>query len=117
MKNYYKRINKSDYEGASIKAIEGYENLKSANGVIVSNDENGEFILVPTELIGEFIVTYLSREDIEKEGFDASVLSDEDMNDLADSLEDGILDDGIYWYLVNSFMEDNFGQEANNEED
>ena len=55
MNKYYYRINKSDF------TLYDYEGLKANPQVITANDENGEYILVPTEIIDVFIVTTITR--------------------------------------------------------
>lgn len=48
--NYYKRINRSEniFENAPIALQKSYEALKANDKVIVANDAEGEFLLVPT---------------------------------------------------------------------
>lgn len=98
--NYYKRIDKSSCNG--IKAMEEhYAQLKAKKGVIVSKDDNREFILVPTELLGEFIVTHVSREDFKIAGYDGDNVTNEAMRELAEALEDEITaDGGMYWLTI-----------------
>ena len=56
---YYKRIEKKDYFyiNAPIALEKSYETMKSKKGVIVSSDDNGEFLLVPTQMVDEFVPT------------------------------------------------------------
>ena len=97
--NYYKRIEKREFffENAPIAPQKSYENLKANNKVIVANDDCGEFLLVPTEMIDEFILTAISRADLKGRGFDADKLSDEDMQDIADNMADDYIEYGGYW--------------------
>ena len=97
--NYYKRIEKREFffENAPIAPQKSYESLKANNKVIVSNDECGEFLLVPTEMVDEFILTAISRADLKGRGFDADKLSDEDMRDIADNMADDYIEYGGYW--------------------
>ena len=97
--NYYKRIEKREFffENAPIAPQKSYESLKANNKVIVSNDECGEFLLVPTEMVDEFILTAISRADLKGRGFDADKLSDEDMQDIADNMADDYIEYGGYW--------------------
>lgn len=97
--NYYKRIEKREFffENAPIAPQKSYENLKANNKVIVANDDCGEFLLVPTEMVDEFILTAISRADLKGRGFDADKLSDEDMQDIADNMADDYIEYGGYW--------------------
>lgn len=97
--NYYKRINRNEniFENAPIALQKSYEALKANNKVIVANDDCGEFLLVPTEMIDEFILTAVSRADLKSRGFDADNLSDEDMQDIADNMADDYIEYGGYW--------------------
>ena len=97
--NYYKRIEKREFffENAPIAPQKSYENLKANNKVIVANDDCGEFLLVPTEMVDEFILTAISRADLKGRGFDADNLSDEDMQDIADNMADNYIEYGGYW--------------------
>ena len=88
--NYYLRINKSDY------TLYDYNGLKKNNNVITANDEKGEYILVPSELIDVFVVTTISREDIKDAGYNAENLSDEDMHSFAEDFEASLLESGEY---------------------
>lgn len=97
--NYYKRINRNEhiFENAPIALQKGYEALKANDKVIVANDAEGEFLLVPTEMVDEFILTAISRADLKGRGFDADKLSDEDMQDIADNMADDYIEYGGYW--------------------
>ncbi len=94
---YYKRIDKIE-NGFNPNAYnEMYNNLKAKRGVITSTDENGEFILIPCEMDGEFIITSVSRDDIKSLDLNDDKLSDADMSDIADKMADYFLDYGGYW--------------------
>ena len=97
--NYYKRIEKREFffENAPIAPQTSYESLKANNKVIVANDECGEFLLIPTEMVDEFILTAISRADLKGRGFDADNLSDEDMQNIADNMADDYIEYGGYW--------------------
>lgn len=97
--NYYKRINRSEniFENAPIALQKSYEALKANGKVIVANDVEGEFLLVPTEMVDEFILTAISRADLKGRGFDADKLSDDDMQDIADNMADDYIEYGGYW--------------------
>lgn len=99
---YYKRIEKSNYvfENAPIAIVKGYETLKNTNGVIVSSDDNGEFLLVPTNLVDEFIPTAVSREDLKTQGFDADSMTDEQVQEIADKMGEIWVGYGDYWYTM-----------------
>ena len=87
---YYKRIEKKDYFfiNAPIALEKSYETLKSKKGVIVSSDDNGEFLLVPTPMVDEFVPTTISRQDLISREFDPSELTDEQMQEIADKMGD-----------------------------
>lgn len=108
---YYKRIEKKDYFyiNAPIALQKSYETLKSKNGVIVSNDENGEFILVPTNLVDEFIITSVSREDILSQGYDPKDMTDEDMQDLASKMEEEYIEYGGFWDSLGALVNERWG--------
>ena len=93
---YYKKLYKKDYEYFT-EALKGYESAKENPNAIVGNDEHGEFVLVPTPVVGEFVVTCLSREDFRSEGFNPDNLSDEDMQTIADEMGDHFVEYGSYW--------------------
>lgn len=91
--SYYKRIEKSE------DWFYNYEELKNKDGVIVSNDNKGEFILVPTEMLGKFVPTTISRADLESRGFDPNALTDEQMQELADKM-------GSIWVGFDGYWEE-----------
>lgn len=97
--NYYKRINRSEniFENAPIALQKAYEELKANDKVLVAADDEGEFLLVPTEMVDEFILTAISRADLKGRGFDADKLSDSDMQDIADNMADDYIEYGGYW--------------------
>ena len=99
---YYKRINRNEniFENAPIALQKSYETLKNKKGVIVSSDDNGEFLLVPTEMVDEFIPTAVSREDLKSEGFDADSMTDEQVQEIADKMGDNWTGYGDYWYIM-----------------
>lgn len=98
--NYYKRINQSDYNG--IKSMEKYyAKLKKRKGVIVSNDKQGEFILVPSEMLGEFIVTSVSRVAFRIIGCNGDNVTKKAMRELANALEEEVTsENGMYWSVI-----------------
>ena len=100
--SYYKRIEKRNnvFENAPIAIMKGYETLKSTKGVIVSNDDNGEFLLVPTEMVDEFIPTAVSRADLQTQGFDADSMTDEQVQEIADKMGEIWTGYGDYWYIM-----------------
>lgn len=107
MRRYYKRIDKSDFvfKNAPIALKRSYEALKTKEGAIVSNDENGEFILIPSEMLDEFIPTTISREDLKSQGFDADSMTDENVQDIADDMADLWIGCGDYWGQMDSCAE------------
>lgn len=88
---YYKKIKKRNYLEKS------YETMKSKNGVIVSSDNNGEFLLVPTPMVDEFVPTTISRQDLITQGFDPSSLTDEQMQNIADKMGNLWVGFSDYW--------------------
>lgn len=99
MSKFYKRINKSEFAGIS-RAEKSYEEMKTRVGVIVSTDEQGEFILVPTEMLGEYVISHVSRADVRSAGFDPSKATDDEMQELADALEDKLTSDDYYEFIA-----------------
>ena len=99
---YYKRINRNEniFENAPIALQKSYEALKANDKVIVANDAEGEFLLVPTEMVDEFIPTAVSREDLKSEGFDADSMTDEQVQEIADKMGDNWTGYGDYWYIM-----------------
>lgn len=117
---YYKRIEKKDYFfiNAPIALEKSYETLKSKKGVIVSSDDNGEFLLVPTNLVGEFIPTAVSREDFKMQGFDVDSMTDEQVQEIADKMGENWTDCGDYWYIMDDLaIEMGFEKKEEEEED
>lgn len=104
---YYKRIEKKDYFfiNAPIALEKSYETLKGKKGVIVSSDDNGEFLLVPSEMLDEFIPTTISREDLKSQGFDADSMTDENVQDIADDMAGLWIGCGDYWGQMDSCAE------------
>ena len=97
--NYYKRINRNEnvFENAPIALQKAYEELKANGKVIVANDAEGEFLLVPTEMVDEFISVAISRADAKAIGYDADKISDSDMQYIADNVADALIEYGGYW--------------------
>jgi len=93
---YYKKIYKKSYEFNNV-ALQHYTEMEQNKDAVKSFDERGEFLLVPTELVGEFVVTTLSREDLEVIGADGEQISDNDMASIASEVEDGILEGAGFW--------------------
>lgn len=117
---YYKRIEKEDYFfiNAPIALEKSYETLKSKKGVIVSSDDNGEFLLVPTNLVGEFIPTAVSREDFKMQGFDVDSMTDEQVQEIADKMGENWTDCGDYWYIMDDLaIEMGFEKKEEEEEE
>ncbi len=115
---YYKRIEKRSYvfENAPIALEKSYKKLKNKKGVIVSSDDNGEFLLVPTPIVDEFVPTTISRQDLISQGFDPSELSDEQMQEIADKMGELWVDCGDYWEEMDACSEE-FGLTKNEEEE
>lgn len=120
MRRYYKRIDKSDFvfKNAPIALKKNYEALKAKEGAIVSNDENGEFILIPSEVVDEFVPTTISREDLKSQGFDADSMTDENVQDIADEMADLWVGFGDYWEQMDACAEKlGFEKSEDEEED
>lgn len=116
--SYYKRIEKRSnvFENAPIAVMKGYETLKNTKGVIVSNDDNGEFLLVPTPMLDEFVPTTISKQDLISQGFDPSELNDEQMQEIADKMGDLWVGFSDYWEEMDACAEE-FGLTKNEEEE
>ena len=102
---YYERINKSENEGIA-QLEKSYEELKTRVGVIVGNDEEGEFLLVPTEMLGNYVVTCVSKADVRSKGFDVAKVTDEQMVELAEQLESDLVEYGNFWDTICDTAED-----------
>lgn len=115
---YYKRIEKKDYFfiNAPIAIEKSYETLKNKKGVIVSSDDNGEFLLVPTPMVDEFVPTTISRQDLISREFDPSELTDEQMQEIADKMGDLWVGFSDYWEEMDACAEE-FFTKSKEEED
>jgi hypothetical protein len=111
---YYKRIEKKDYfyKNAPIALEKSYKTLKSKKGVIASSDDNGEFLLVPTPMVDEFISVVISRADVKAIGYDADKISDSDMQYIADKVADALIEYGGYWDNLEGEVERNGGEKC-----
>jgi hypothetical protein len=117
--SYYKKIEKGDYvfNNAPTALQNCYESMKNKEGVVVSNDENGgEFLLVPTPMVDEFVPTAISRRDLISQGFDPSKLTDEQMQEIADKMGEVWVGFGDYWDILDSCAE-NFGLTKKDEDE
>lgn len=105
---YYKKIKKRDYFyiNAPISLEKSYETMKSKKGVIVSSDENGEFLLVPTPMVDEFVPTTISRQDLITQGFDPNSLTDEQIQNIANKMGDLWVSCGDYWEEMDACAEE-----------
>jgi len=115
---YYKRIERKEffYINAPIALEKSYETLKNKKGVIVSNDDNGEFLLMPTPMLDEFVPTTISRQDLISRGFDPSELTDEQMQKIADKMGNLWVGFSDYWEEMDACAEE-FGLKNEEEED
>ena len=102
---YYERINKKDIE--TEKQRVAYEAYKTRIGVIVGNDNEGEFILVPCEMLGHFIVTYVNRDDLNARGILGDKVTDSEMRDLAGAIENDLTENGNYWGIIEDNAKEN----------
>lgn len=116
---YYKRIEKHDYFyiNAPIALEKSYETLKSKKDVIVSSDDNGEFLLVPTPMLDEFVPTTISRQDLISRGFDPSELSNEQMQEIAYKMGGKWVGFGNYWEEMDACAEEFGLTESEKEEE
>ena len=121
--SYYKRIEKREYfyQNAPIAPQKSYNDLRGRKGVVVSNDENGEFLLVPTAMVDEYVPTTISREDLISRGFDPSKLTDKQMQEIADKMGDLWVGFSDYWDEMDSCAEEfgltNDGDEEEDDDD
>ena len=76
--------------------------MKRKKGVIVSSDDNGEFLLVPTEMLDEYIITAVSKQDIISRHYDPKGLSDVDMRNIATEMAEDYVEYGGYWESLDS---------------
>lgn len=84
-----------------------YEDYKKKEGVIVCKEgTDDEFVLVPLWVDDEFHITSVSREDFKAEGFDASGVSDEKMQWVADKMSDNYVGCGGFWDDVRFYAEE-----------
>lgn len=117
--SYYKKIEKGDYvfNNAPTALQNCYESMKNKEGVVVSNDENGgEFLLVPTSMVDEFVPTTISRQDLISQGFDPSCLTDEQVQEMANMMGNIWVECGDYWDAMDSCAEE-FGLAKMDEDD
>lgn len=115
---YYKRIERKEffYINAPIALEKSYKTLKNKKGVIVSSDDNGEFLLIPTPMLDEFVPTTISRQDLISQGFDPSELTDEQMQEIASKMGNDWVGFGDYWETMDACAEE-FGLPKNEEEE
>lgn len=101
---YYKRVERKEffYINAPIALEKSYEAMKSKKGVIVSSDDNGEFLLIPTPMLDRFVPTTISRQDLIMQGFDPSELSDEQMQEIASKMGNNWVGFGDYWEVMDA---------------
>jgi hypothetical protein len=106
--SYYKKIEKREYfyKNAPIAPQKSYNDLRGRKGVVVSSDENGEFLLVPTAMVDEYVPTTISREDLISRGFDPSKLTDKQMQEIADKMGDLWVGFSDYWDEMDSCAEE-----------
>ena len=116
--SYYKRIEKIEYvfNNAPTALQNSYESMKNKDGVIVSNGNDGEFLLVPTPMVDEFVPTAISRQDLISQGFDPSKLTDEQMQEIADIMGDHWVGFDGYWDEIDVCAEE-FGLTKSEEEE
>lgn len=116
--SYYKKIEKREYfyKNAPIAPQKSYNDLRGRKGVVVSSDENGEFLLVPTAMVDEYVPTTFSRQDLISQGFDPSGLSDEQVQEIADKIGDLWVGFSDYWDEIDSCAEE-FGLKKEGEDE
>lgn len=99
MARYYKAVYKSQYDWN--KAY--YEKLKEKVGNgdgFVCYDKDGEFVLVPSEWVDEYVITTLSKQDLDDAGFETLGLDDDDMNGIAEAMGEVWTGYGDYWTML-----------------
>lgn len=60
------------------------------------------------EITGYFPITYVSREDVEGQGFDVSTVKDDDMKELAEKMGEAYTGNG-YWEDLSIIAEERLG--------
>ena len=101
--NIYKKIEKGNFTFNSTI----YENYKKKEGVIACKEgTDDEFILVPLWADDEFHITSVSREDFKAMGWDASGVSDEKMQWIADKMSSNYVGGGQFWGDVRFYAEE-----------
>ena len=113
---YYKRFDKSDHMGSASEE-RTYEGYKAIQGAIVGNDKKGEFVLVKTEDIDEFVMLTISGEDFRVQGYNPDKLTKENMQNLADRMAHNYIMDGAYSDEIEDFAEDHNLEPYKNEEE
>lgn len=102
---HYKRLNRAIAE--MMDKTDKYEQLKAKAGSFCGNDEQGEFIVYPTEWDGEFVIACLSRNDFKEQGYDPTRLDDQTMQCIADDMGDNYVGEGNFWDTITDFCEQN----------
>lgn len=101
--NLYRKMEKSLYPFSK----EHYERLKGLNETIVFNEgKEDEYIFVPIWKDDEFHITSVSREDFKAKGWDASKVSDEKMQWIADKMSDNYVGNGEFWDDIDFYAEE-----------
>lgn len=100
--SYYKRFNKNEHIDNGIWDKE-YRQYKTLDGAIVGNDAEGEFVLVKTESVDEFVITVLSRDDFRNQGYYPDDLSDEEMQTMADQMAHNYIQEGDFFDEIDGF--------------
>lgn len=105
MERYIKmyKPTKNEYNAILVK---NYELLKPKATIINEGQEN-EYIFVEDKYLDMFHITSVSREDFKGIGYDASKISDEEMEYLAEKLADYFCESGGFWDYLENYAIDN----------
>lgn len=94
---YYKRYGKEAYGEKTIN----YYKKAYPNSIEVE-----DAIFVPCEDMDEFLVTSVAREDFESKGYDASGLTNEQMENIAGHLGEAYCEYGGFWENIDYWAEE-----------
>lgn len=96
----------------TMRRVSGHEEYTDAECMKFAIDQWG---LVCTwlrehegEITGYFPITYVSREDVEQQGFDVSTVKDHDMRELAEKMGEAYTENG-YWEDLSIIAEERLG--------
>jgi hypothetical protein len=101
MEHYIKQYKPRECEENAI-ITKAYNEMKSKDtSVVINGGKENEYIFVEEKYTDGFHITSVSREDFNGVGYDASKLTDSEMENLADLLGDYFCECGGFWdYLT-----------------